>query len=289
MLESSFLIHIGEVVCKKLPRKLQTILAYRLAQVSAKGMTRCQVYPGVFLDLDLGDWNQRLYYLGQVDQSQLNLVKSLIPFGGTFVDIGANVGLYTCVIADHVGQSGFVLAFEPMSENLVLLRRNIKLNGFANVEVEAVALSNRIGMVHLYLPSIHPGGPSSATRIQNPGDWRVIGRVRSTTLDQSFSGCRLDLIKIDVDGHEVEVLKGAQRVVERFRPVVVCEVQEQNLGAVIEYAKAWDYDLFANSSKGPGGPLMGSVEGDFLLVPKQKPSAYAMVRQRLDYPVLIQT
>jgi FkbM family methyltransferase len=280
MLESSFLIHIGEVVCKKLPRKLQTILAYRLAQVSAKGMTRCQVYPGVFLDLDLGDWIQRLYYLGQVDQSQLHLVKSLIPFGGTFVDIGANVGLYTCVIADHVGQTGFVLAFEPMPENIVLLRRNIILNGLANVDVEPVALSNRIGMVDLYVPSVHPGGPSAATRIQNPGDWRVIGKVRSTTLDESFSGCRLDLIKIDVDGHEVEVLEGAQKVVGHFRPVIVCEVQEQNLGAVIEYAKAWGYDLFANSSMGRVGSLIARADGDLFLVPKEKPVACAMVSQR---------
>lgn len=279
-MEPNLLIHTGKVLCKKLPRKFQTILAYRLAQVSANGMARCEVYPGVFLDLDLGDWIQRLYYLGQVNQSQLRLVKSLIPVGGTFVNIGANVGLYACVIANHVGQSGFVLAFEPMPENIVLLRRNIKLNGFPNVEVEPVALSNRIGMVDLYVPSTHPGGPSAATRIQNPGGWRVTGKVRSTTLDQSFDGYRLDLIKIDVQGHEVEVLEGARKVVEHFRPLIVCEVQEQNLGAVIECAKAWGYDLFAESSKGRLGPFIARASGDLFLVPREKPLGRTMVSQR---------
>lgn len=244
-----------------LPSKLLTAVAYRLAELSASGTVRRQVSPGVFLDLNLRDWFQRLYYLDQVDRSSLRLLKSLMPVGGTFVDVGAYVGLYTCVMANHVGPTGCVLAFEPMPQNVALLRRNIELNGFTNVEVQSVALSNQVGTVDLYVP-LHPSrkslsiGPSSATRIRNPGGWSAIGSAPSTTLDRTFHGGRLDLIKIDVQGHEAAVLEGAHKIIERFRPVIVCEVETHNRSAVIEFAATWDYDLFVESSDGRLSPRL---------------------------------
>ena len=163
----------------------------------------------------MGDWIQRLYYLGELDKFRLALLKSMTPTGGIFVDVGANVGLYTCAMARHVGPDGRVVAFEPMSENLRCLDRNIELNGLTNVCVYPAALSNHVGTVRLFVPPSHPGGPSAATEIRNPGDWKAVGIADVTTLDTVFDDERLDLMKIDVQGHEVAMLEGAQKVIQR--------------------------------------------------------------------------
>jgi FkbM family methyltransferase len=272
MINSTILVRSGAKFCKLLPGKLRTALAYRLAQVNASGTVRSEVFPGVFLDLDLGDWIQRLYYLNQIDHSRLRLLKSLTPAGGTFVDIGANVGLYTCVMANHVGPTGSVVAFEPMPENIALLRRNIGVNRLSNVDVQPVGLSNRSGKAVLYVPLQHPGGPSAATQVCDPGGWRAVGDTSMTTLDQAFQGDRLDLIKVDVEGHEVQVLEGAHSVIEHFRPIVAREVISDNRQVVMEFATSWGYKVLAEDTNGHLTPCLPEVGGwaDLFLLPQEQ-------------------
>ncbi|NJL10428.1 MAG: FkbM family methyltransferase [Calothrix sp. SM1_7_51] len=152
----------------------------------------------------MSDWLQKLYYLGFTEDNIFKIIKALVPVGGTFVDIGANIGLFTCVIAHHVGANGSVIAFEPMRENLVPLYNNINLNKLENIEVKEVALSNTPGEFNLYVPQTHPQGSTGCTQVWNPGDWLSIGSASATTLDLIFQNQRLDFIKIDTEGHELK-------------------------------------------------------------------------------------
>jgi FkbM family methyltransferase len=203
-----------------------------LARLAAEGRVIAR-REGVLLDLDLGDWIQRLYYLGETETRKLNLMRSLLPTRGVFVDIGTNVGLHTVAMAQHLLGLGRFIAFEPMEENVACLRRNIELNDLQNVRVEAIALGEKEGSVDLFVPPQHRGGPSAAARVQASEGWKKIGTALCSALDSRFTEARLDLMKIDVEGSEASVLQGAMRILQRFRPAILCEVAFEPVRQVV--------------------------------------------------------
>lgn len=219
----SLLFRIAAVFVRLLPGRIRTAAAFPVAGLAAEGRVVAQ-REGVLLDLDLGDWNQRLYFLGETETRKLELMRSLLPPRGVFVDIGANVGLHTVTMARHLSDGGRVIAFEPMQENIAHLRRNVALNDLTNVRVEGIALGEQEGTVDLFVPPGHRGGPTAGTRVQASEGWRKAGTARCRPLDACFEESRLDLMKLDVEGEEVAVLRGATRVLETHQPVLVCEV-----------------------------------------------------------------
>jgi FkbM family methyltransferase len=137
------------------------------------------------------------------------------------MDIGANVGLYTCLAAS-VGKP--VIAVEPLPRNLALLRRNLAVNDFRDVEVLPVGLSNEVGTRRLFgtggCASFQEGWAGSSTkRFQS---------VRVATLDSIVTGLRDHgpmLIKMDVEGFELEVLSGAMKTLNMMpRPTWLVEI-----------------------------------------------------------------
>ncbi len=267
------LFRMGASLSQLAPHKARTLINYRLAQANVCGSAIKEVAPGVQMELDLSDWLQRLYYLGEVDQRRLILLREHVPMGATVVDIGANVGLYSCVLANHVGQAGTVISFEPMPECLVQLHRNVEINEFNNVKIRPVALSNSVGMMELYVPPSHPGGPSGATKVWNPDDWNVVGNVQATTLDEAFHGDRLDLIKIDVEGHEVNVIEGALSVIGKFLPIILCEVSHETRNTILNYASSLRYRAFTESPSGTLAPLSQNQDrgwSDLFLFPNHE-------------------
>ncbi|MEA5593450.1 FkbM family methyltransferase [Rivularia sp. UHCC 0363] len=204
MVNSTSIFKAGTKLSNTLPKRLGNSLRFRfLSQINAKEKIIHEIHPGIFLELDLSDWLQRLYYLGFIEQNTFEIIKTLLPVGGTFIDIGANIGIHSCIMAHHVSTTGSIIAFEPMAENLALLYQNIKLNKLKNIEVNELALSNRQGSFNLYVPSAHEQGATGCTQVWNPGDWVSIGSTDSTTLDIAFQKERLDFIKIDTQGHEL--------------------------------------------------------------------------------------
>lgn len=191
--------------------------------------------------------------------------------GGTFVDIGTNIGIYTCVMAHHVGSTGSVIAFEPMAENLALLYKNIGLNQFNNIEVKELALSNCLGNFNLYVPDSHQQGSSGCTQVWNPGDWVSVGTTPVTTLDLIFQKERLDFIKIDTQGHELEILEGAKSTIKRFRPFLLCEISEENRNQVLDLFKSWNYAIFSLTNNGFLCDLLApSGWIDVFVIPQEK-------------------
>src|SRR5882724_8143015 len=83
-------------------------------------------------------------------EPELEYLRSLLFPGATFVDVGANLGIYTLVASRIVGHSGRVIAFEPSSQSFSLLKANITLNGFTNVQVYPAAVSDKTGKAFLY-------------------------------------------------------------------------------------------------------------------------------------------
>jgi len=146
------------------------------------------------------------------------LIRRVATEGGVVVDVGANVGYFTRIASRAVGSTGVVHAVEPLASALRLLRLNTQ--DLPNVFIHATALSARSGEASLY---VHEGGDLST--LSPSDDAREVVRVPLTTLDELLADAsRVDLIKIDVEGHEFEVVMGAMRTLQKFRPVVYFEL-----------------------------------------------------------------
>jgi FkbM family methyltransferase len=151
-------------------------------------------------------------------------VCELLRDGDVFVDVGANIGWFSMLAAKAVGPTGRVLAVEPNPANTELAKLSAKENGFGNVQVVTVALSDRSGAVALETD----GSNGRMVPVDGPPrePIRASYVVASCTLDalvESAGAAHVDVVKLDVEGAEPLVLAGAARTIERDRPVIVSE------------------------------------------------------------------
>jgi FkbM family methyltransferase len=144
------------------------------------------------------------------------LLRRVLKEGSTFVDVGANIGYFTGIASRLVGPTGTVLAFEPMPAALRLLQMNTASQ--SNVTIFPMALSDKKGTATFYVRK--KGDMSSLSH--DPGATPI--PVTVGTLDESLANqARIDLIKIDVEGSELDVLRGGRRLIEQHRPIVYFE------------------------------------------------------------------
>jgi FkbM family methyltransferase len=169
-------------------------------------------------------WGRESYEIGPT-----KFFKSLLFPGAVFVDIGANVGYYSLVAAPRLGLSGRIYSFEPMSQQFERLTENIRRNRLFQITPLKLALSCQARPAVLHLNDAHNTRSASL----RPVSGRTVvyqETVECTTLDlfaESEGFSRLDVVKIDVEGLEVAVLRGASRTLARFRPVILIEVTDR--------------------------------------------------------------
>lgn len=162
---------------------------------------------------------------GYYEEFEVSLFEKLAGCGGHVVDVGANIGVYTCSGAARLGAGGRLTAFEPVPENLGHLRANIARNGLdALVEVAPMAVGESPGELTLHLSADQSGKHSADAR--NAGAGAASVTVPMTSLDAYLDGRTADLIKIDVEGYEGFVLRGADATLES-RPTLMFEVHPE--------------------------------------------------------------
>jgi len=137
----------------------------------------------------------------------------------TVLDIGSNIGYYAILEARILGENGRVICIEPVRRNFQALLKNIELNNVDNAEAINVALSDKRGLAKARLLD---DKNYSAPQTEN---------VRVTTLDNIFSNNRkIDLIRMDVEGHEYRVIKGGLNIIKKHLPSFLIEVHPNLLG-----------------------------------------------------------
>jgi FkbM family methyltransferase len=153
-------------------------------------------------------------------------------------DIGANVGLYSLAGAKAVGSSGRVCAFEPIPRNLEYLRRHTELNGLTNVDVVPAAVSDASGTVRM-----SEGQTPCECHMDAEGQFEV----PAISLDswQRETGAPLPgVIKIDVEGAETQVLRGASQTICHSRPVIFLALHgEQQRHDCATLLTEWGYEI----------------------------------------------
>jgi len=180
---------------------------------------------GVLVRADLGDWIS-IHGLVEGYDADFSRSWSLIRTGDTVFDIGANVGMWSIGAARRAGPAGKVHAFEPLKSNFARLNETLELNGTTSVLARQIALMDRAGAFRFY-PS--PNKNSGVGRIV-VDDWSGPHcMVEGTTLDEYCERenvSSVNLLKLDVEGAEYHVLKGARRLLgSDSPPTIVFEVQ----------------------------------------------------------------
>jgi FkbM family methyltransferase len=159
------------------------------------------------------------------EAAERELAVDLLKGGGVFIDVGANVGLYSVTLARRIPNVS-VHAFEPVSETRTMLERNLVKNGVADqVQVWPAAVSDQPGTCMVTTTQdvqnhvLAPGTDATEAGVE---------RVQMVTLDEFMSdkASSVDLIKCDVEGSELAVFRGARGILQRDRPHLVVELQE---------------------------------------------------------------
>ena len=161
---------------------------------------------------------------GTFELAELNFVSQYLRPGDKAMDIGANVGIFSVVMGATVGAHGDVFAFEPVASNVLRLEKNLRKNGLGNVKVFPLALGAADGQMRLHMAT-DPAYPSLQT-VQGGFDSgaEVLVQVRSLDGIWEELGCPdISLVKIDVEGSEADVLRGASRFLTTCCPTLLVE------------------------------------------------------------------
>ena len=167
---------------------------------------------------------------GVWEPQETALFYALIKPRMTVLDVGANMGYYTLIAAKLVGSAGRAYAFEPDPENCQLIVKSVQLNGYNNVSVFNNAVGDRRGRVKLHLESTNWGHSLSPRNINNPAGSIEVELITLDDLYQAGKlGDHIHFIKLDVQGAEELVLKGARMIIQEQRPVAVMELEPARL------------------------------------------------------------
>jgi FkbM family methyltransferase len=178
-------------------------------------------------------------------EGELKFLRRLVQPGQKIIDIGANYGVYALCLADKVGPSGHVWAFEPASSTADFLAQGIAANGFTQVTLQRSALSNRCGSAQL---SLHAHSEFNALS-RSISVATAAETVPLVTLDErmdAFQWRDIDCLKIDAEGEEANILQGGKRFFAQLSPLIQYEVKagpRLQLGLVQAFA-ALGYDSY---------------------------------------------
>ncbi|MGH2523374.1 MAG: FkbM family methyltransferase [Anaerolineales bacterium] len=205
--------------------------AWRLrCRVQRQPLYRFRLPNGLRFDYPLrSEIGRAMFLINRFEVDELRFVARFLRPGMTFLDVGANGGLFSLVAARAVGASGLVHAFEPAKMEFELLQHNLALNGLKNVMANQVALSDQIGEAQF---AICRGGAYNSLGRNNLTDQKIVEwqAVRTTTLDAYIAAQKLGsihLLKIDTEGAELMVLRGSAQLLRApDAPVVLCEFSD---------------------------------------------------------------
>jgi FkbM family methyltransferase len=165
-------------------------------------------------------------YKAWIEAGPVDRLKDIVPPGSTVVDVGANIGFFTLKFARWVGEQGLVIAIEPDLENFETLTAKIAAAGVEHrVQAHQAAAAGESGAVRFQRNELHPGDH----RITLGAGGMMVSAVTVDDLVAESGARPVSLVKIDVQGAEMLVLKGAKRTLEQMRPALFVEVDDCNL------------------------------------------------------------
>ena len=186
-------------------------------------------------------------------EPEMTVLRHLVPAGGCAIDLGANFGLYTRFLAEAVGPDGTVHAVEPVPTTYDVLLSNVRRLGLSQVRTHPVAVTDATQAVTMAVPRYTSGGSNfyEARVVRTSAAEGRQVHVAGVRLDDLFADLsRIDVIKCDVEGHELAVLRGAEAILRTHRPAWLMEVsgdpddRSSNAAGVVRLMRAAGYEVF---------------------------------------------
>jgi len=160
---------------------------------------------------DLNNWNPTL--------------RDLVKEGNVVLDCGANEGWLTTMFANRVGATGRIISIEPVAANCDIIREQVKLNGFQNVEVMRFAVAEKSGeLVKLHAECVG-----------------YVGETVTTIALDTFAYLRPDVIKVDIEGYELAAIRGAKEILKQHRATWEIEVHN-NIADGVNAERDYGFD-----------------------------------------------
>ncbi len=251
------------------------------------------------LELSLGGhMGSQIFWYGSYSRHILRVMDALLDPGMTVVDVGANLGEITLAAARRVGPTGRVLAFEPVDDIADRLDRNVAMNDLYQVTVHRQGLSDHDGAAELYTSprpfhdrTHHEGLSSLYADAERDSP---VQSIQLTTLDAVCAEQhvdRVDLLKIDVEGAELAVLRGATHTIETQRPWIVVEVNRGTSRSaavrpedILDLLAGQGYRFFRIDRRQPLTEITAETLGRFENVLAQPPGRHARVLPAVSTP-----
>ena len=196
-----------------------------------------------------------VYFVGDLDRKISRVISRLVSPGDTVLDVGANLGLVTMQLSRLVGDRGTVHSFEPNPRMVELLTRTLERNAVRNVKLRACALGSREEELELKVPVGHAGMASLVRRHQHLDEVETVRvpvhRLSAVAKEEGFGKVRL--MKIDVEGFESEVFRGADEWFSSTPPdYILFESNEGHVGgeeadhaSVMSFLEEKGFEIYA--------------------------------------------
>ena len=205
-----------------------------------------------------------IYWRGAHEWAPMFLLKNELKKGMVVYDVGANIGEISLFCANALGEEAKVFSFEPMKETFEILKENIAINKFeSRIKPFSIALSDRNGEADLYganevdeqLGTYEDGFHTLYARDSRS---TLLYKIKLETLDSKIGELPPpDFIKIDVEGAELMVLKGAAKTLEKYHPKLMLEYSEVNCKAagynrhdLVNFLKPMGYTFYSIENRG---------------------------------------
>ncbi|MCE2772090.1 MAG: FkbM family methyltransferase [Bacteroidetes bacterium] len=193
-------------------------------------------------------------YCGAFEWAEREWLESALKPGMVFYDIGANIGFFSLIAAEKVTPHGHVYSFEPVTGTHDRLVENIQLNNIdKHVTTFLAAASNHAGEAQIYIPDKKMDAWNSLAIKPETSSYRL-ETIKTIVLDELVASNTLrspDIIKIDVEGWELHVLRGLQQTLQKHHPTLFIEFTSQNLKAagsscteLADFIRALGYQLY---------------------------------------------
>lgn len=230
-LDASNIIKIHITMLKRVKNRVKWFL---LRKIGKKGVI-ADVYRDFKLYLEFTDDSIEIYYLGIYEPEETQMIKNIVKEGMTVLDIGANIGYFSILMANLVGPNGKVYSFEPNPKMFQRLQKNLEINTNLSVQIKInqVAIGEKEGKANFFCP---PHGFEGLGGLQDTNRISIdnVINVDVITLDKFMKDNnvqKLDFIKLDVEGGEFGVLKGAEDTLNKYHPIILFEGEEENTAA----------------------------------------------------------
>jgi len=174
-----------------------------------------------------GSVSKSLVFKRDYEFNETNLIKKVIKTDWTVIDVGANFGWYSIHLAQLVGQNGKIFSFEPIPETYEELNSNIKLNSFQNIKTFNLALGNKDGTISFGVANFD-GGSGASSEFLNYSKRIQTNMRKLDDIIKEEKISKVDFIKADIEGGELNMLKGAEQLLERFRPKILIEIVDMH-------------------------------------------------------------